>query len=128
MVTPCKVRNCSRALTNWLGNSFRSALGKLARDLHRARGGVDQIVDELDHARRNVLVVGTVGRNDHQLLAGALLLPDFLDEILGQHEDHGNRLQLGEHHDAVGVGEADVISRIDQAQTNPAADRGTMWQ
>ena len=58
-----------------------------------------------------------------QRRAGMDLRQDRRQIVLGQGEDHRDRLHLGDDDDAVGVARLHVIAGIDLAQPDPAADR-----
>ena len=97
-------------------------LGKFARD--RAGRGVDQVVDALQGAGSDERGVGAVVGGHGQRLARPDLPPDVLDRVLGQHEDNGDRLGLGQNHQAGRARRLHVVAWIDQPEANPSGDRG----
>ena len=70
-----------------------------------------------------LLGIVAVVRIARQMRARAQLLHDLRKAVLGNGEQHGDRLKLGDHDHAVGVGGVDDIAGIHQAQPQDTRDR-----
>ena len=58
-----------------------------------------------------------------QMLPGVQFLQHHRNLILGQREEHTDRVNLGDHQHPVGVGGMDDVSGVHQAQTYASRDR-----
>ena len=76
-----------------------------------------------DFADGKLAQIGAVIGGDRKRRAGIELRHDLRQIVLGQREDHGDRLQLRDHGDAGRARRLHVISRIDQPQPDAAGDR-----
>src|SRR5262249_27992897 len=100
---------------------LQAGVGKLGLELYGAGCGVDLVVDNLDVA----LVDGVTGRPkrvDRQGSFGHALV-ELRQVLLRQVEQHADRLDLGDHHDAIGVGGAYDVALVHHADTGPTRDR-----
>ena len=125
MVVLARVSASSCALTNWLGNNALSALSNIARSFT-----VPVVVSIWLSTVASVPVASCVVLLRSNAVTGrvAPAASRFITcgtIVLGQRENDGNRLQLGNHHQPVGVGCLHVIARVHLAQTHPPGDRGT---
>ena len=97
-------------------------VGKIGLELDRAGGLQDLVVDERELALVELdLVVVAIGK-DRERPLGHLLL-DFREVGLRQGEDHRDRLDLGDHDEAVGVGRMDDVALIDLPHAGDPGDR-----
>ena len=97
-------------------------IGKIGLELDRAGGLQDLIVDEGELAFVELdLVVVAIGE-DRQRPLGHLLL-NLRQVGLRQREDHRDRLDLGDHDEAVGVGRVDDVADIDLPYAGDPVDR-----
>ena len=123
VTTFCRVFTRSRALTNWFGNKALSALSNCARtftvpvvvSIWLSTAETLPMASCLTLARSKAVTCSVV--------AGVQLRHDFRQIVLGNREDHRDRLHLGDHGNAARAGGLHVISRIDQAQADAAGDR-----
>ena len=97
-------------------------VGKRRLQLDRAGGGVHLVVDRQQRAARELApLLAVVGVHRHR---GAARDPveHGGDAVLGDGEDDGDRLQLRDHDEAVGVGRVHDVAGIHLAQPGPPAD------
>src|SRR5262249_31256532 len=90
------------------GPKLQALVGKLGLELHRAGGLVDLIVDyhELAAIDHRAVVVAERLHRQRPLCEGPVDLGQLL---LRQGEDEGDRPDLGDHHDAGGIGRMDDV-------------------
>ena len=118
------VSTSMRTLTNWFGNSALSSLANSALQLDRAgrrcRSGCRR--SAACRSRASILP----SRSQASTATASPLcmrLHHARHVVLGNREDDGDRLQLRDHDEAVGVGRVHDVARIDLAQSDAAADR-----
>src|SRR5262245_8672633 len=98
-------------------------VGEVRLELDRARRLQDFVVDEAEAATIKLdFVVLAVGNNRQRRLALQLLLLDLRQQRLRQGEDQGNRFDLRDDHDAVGIGRGDNVADVNLANARDAVD------
>ena len=112
-----------RAFTNWLGNSSLSLLENTALSLTVPVVGSIWLSDVSRYPVAsfcfNSRSYASTGRR-----APFLSLAEHLGKVVfGDREDNGNGLQLGDHHQPVGVGCMNDVARVHNAQADPPAER-----
>ena len=107
-------------MTNWLGNSSLSAFGKTAFSFTVPVLGsisLSAVRSEPEASRRRCSrSIGLDGR----MLTGLELGEHRGQGVLGNGEDDGDRLELGDHDETVGVARPDDVAGIDEPQSRPA--------
>ncbi len=111
-------------LTNWFGNRLSSAIVEDRPQLDHTGRRVDLVVDRFELAGGDLGRAGAVIGGDLQRRTGVRLLLHLRQVVLGQGEDHRNRLRLRDDDDAARqVRRRHIIAGVDLAQPDPAGDR-----
>ncbi|MPM80304.1 hypothetical protein SDC9_127351 [bioreactor metagenome] len=100
------------------------ALGVVERGLglDRARGRVDGVVQRIELALGQHLLLLAVPEFDGHELALAQLLGQHTDMGLGDGENSVDGANLGDRHQSVGIGRIDHVAEVGLAQTQAARD------
>jgi len=106
-----------------IGEEREIRVRKFRAKLHGAGRGVDLVIDGDQLARRELRLLIAVPCLDGDRFAVPEALKHLLDVVLGNRIDHGDRLELGDHDEAVRVRSVDDVSRIDLPQSDAAGDR-----
>jgi hypothetical protein len=106
-----------------VGKEAGIVVAELRLELDRAGRGIDLVVGRHENAVRQLRLLLPVPGLDRDLLAGLQATHHHRHAVLRHGEEHRHRLQLRDHHQAVGVARSHDVAGIDQAQAGAAADR-----
>src|SRR5262249_50958678 len=106
-----------------VGEKFVLGIIEDGFELVGSGGGIDLIVDGEQLSGGNLVGVIAVVGSHHQGRALFHALHDLRQLILRQSENDGNRLELSDHYQTVGVRSMDYVADVHQAQPDAAADR-----
>ena len=107
-----------------VGEETVGAVIEIGAQAERTGGGVDLVVHRDEGPGADFGGVGAIPGFGAQVLAGGQFAEHHLQIVLGDGEDHADRLDLGDDYEAVGVGGMYDISGIHQAQADLSGDRG----
>src|SRR5882672_983586 len=106
-----------------VGEEIAVLVRKLGFQLDRPRGRIDLVVDgEQLSGGEPIFLLAVVGL-DGKGHPGTQALEHLGQAVLRDGEHHGDRLELGDDDQAVGVARPDDVARIDEAQAQAAPDR-----
>jgi len=90
---------------------------------HGAGARIDLVVDRQQGPRGEPPLLLAVVGLDRQAFPGLQLVEQPRQAVLGDREDHGDGLKLGDRHQPVRIGRANDVARVHQAQPDSTADR-----